>query len=115
MKLNVSAVTVSKALRGHPDILPETTEKVKELADKLGYIPNYMAKNLSARRSNTIGLVVPKIAHLFFASVIESVFDTAFENNYETVLTVSQELAERERKHVLSMLSMRASIRAARR
>ncbi len=106
-KLKVSTVTISKALRNHPDISAETTEKVKELADKLGYMPNMMAKNLSAKKSNTIGLVVPKIAHLFFSSVIESVYDAAFENNYETVLTVSQEQAERERKHILSLLSMK--------
>lgn len=106
-ELGVSKVTVSKALRNHPDISAETTAKVKELADKLGYLPNFMAKNLSSRRSHIIGLVVPKIAHFFFGSVIESVYDTAFENNYEIVLTVSQESAERERKHILSLLSMR--------
>ncbi|MFO7448353.1 MAG: LacI family DNA-binding transcriptional regulator [Ignavibacteriaceae bacterium] len=106
-KLNVSTVTISKALRNHPDISPETTQKVKELAEKLGYMPNYMAKNLSSRKSNIIGLVVPKIAHPFFASVIESVYDAAFDNNYETVLTVSQEQEEREKKHILSLLSMR--------
>jgi LacI family transcriptional regulator len=106
-KLKVSKVTISKALRGHPDISPETTARVKELAERLGYIPNFMAKNLSSRKSNIIGLVVPKIAHMFFASVIETVYDTAFENNYETVLTVSQEQAEREKKHILSLLSMR--------
>lgn len=106
-KLGVSKVTISKALRNHPDISRETTLKVKALAEKLGYLPNFMAKNLSSRKSNTIGLVVPKIAHFFFGSVIESIYDTAFENNYETVLTVSQESAERERKHILSLLSMR--------
>jgi len=106
-ELGVSKVTISKALRNHPDISRETTMKVKELAEKLGYMPNFMAKNLSSRRSNTLGLVVPKIAHFFFGSVIESVYDTAFANNYETVLTVSQESAERERKHILSLLSMR--------
>lgn len=106
-KLGVSKVTISKALRDHPDISPSTTAKVKELADKLGYMPNYMAKNLSSRKSNIIGLVIPKIAHVFFSSVIESVYNTAFENNYETVLTVSQELADREKRHILSLLSMR--------
>lgn len=106
-KLKVSKVTISKALRNHPDISPATTAKVKQLADKLGYMPNYMAKNLSARKSNTIGLVIPKIAHLFFSSVIESIYDTAFDNNYEIFLTVSQEQSERERKHIMSLLSMR--------
>jgi len=106
-KLKVSKVTVSKALRDHPDISPETKLKVKALAEKLGYMPNYMAKNLSSRKSHIIGLVVPKIAHLFFGSIIESVYDTAFENNYEIILTVSQESVEREKKHIMSLLSMR--------
>ena len=106
-KLGVSKVTISKALRNHPDISDATKMKVKALAEKLGYMPNYMAKNLSSRKSNIIGLVVPKIAHLFFGSIIESIYDTAFENNYEIILTVSQESSEREKKHIMSLLSMR--------
>ena len=106
-ELNVSKVTISKALRDHPDISYATKAKVKALAEELGYMPNIMARNLSSRRSNTIGLVVPKIAHVFFASIIEAIYDAAFENNYEIVLTVSQEKAYREKKHILSLLSMR--------
>ncbi|MDP2301755.1 MAG: LacI family DNA-binding transcriptional regulator [Ignavibacteria bacterium] len=106
-KLNVSKVTISKALRDHPDISIEMKRKVNLLADELGYVPNFLAKNLSSRKSNIIGLVVPKIAHFFFGSIIESVYDTAFKNNYEIVLTVSQEMAARERKHILSLLSMK--------
>lgn len=106
-RLNVSNVTVSKALRNHPDISSETKARVKELAEKLGYVPNLMARNLSSRRSNTIGLVVPKIAHIFFSTVIEAVYDTAFKNNYEIVLTISQEHADREFFHIQSLLSMK--------
>lgn len=106
-KLKVSKVTVSKALRNHPDISDETKSKVKALAERMGYVPNFMAKNLSARKSNIIGLVVPKLAHFFFGSVIESVYNSAFENDYETVITVSQESAEREKRHLQSLLSMR--------
>ncbi|MFZ0455270.1 MAG: LacI family DNA-binding transcriptional regulator [Ignavibacteriaceae bacterium] len=106
-KLNVSKVTVSKALRGHPDISYETTQKVKTVAKELGYTPNFMARNLSSKSSHTIGLVVPKIAHYFFGSVIESIYEAALENNYEIILTVSQENAEREENHIRSLLSMR--------
>lgn len=106
-RLGVSKVTVSKALRNHPDISVETRRKVKELADELGYIPNFLAKNLSSRRSNIIGLVVPKIAHFFFGSIIESIYNEAFKKNYEILLTVSREMAAQERKHILSLLSMK--------
>ena len=106
-KLNVSKVTVSKALRGHPDISFETAQKVKAAAKELGYTPNFMARNLSSKSSHTLGLVVPKIAHYFFGSVIESIYEAALESNYEIILTVSQENAEREKKHIQSLLSMR--------
>ncbi|HEX7574143.1 MAG TPA: LacI family DNA-binding transcriptional regulator [Bacteroidota bacterium] len=106
-RLDVSRVTVSKALRGHPDISLEMTKRVRKVADDLGYSPNIIARSLSSRRSNMIGLVVPKIAHFFFGSVIESVYNTAFEHNIEMILTVSQENAERERKHLQTLVSMR--------
>ena len=106
-KLHVSSVTVSKALRGHPDISAETSKRVKETAKELGYVPNFMARNLSSRHSKTIGVIVPKIVHFFFSSVIESIYDAAFENGYEIILTVSQENPERETLHIQTLLSMR--------
>lgn len=106
-KVKVSSVTVSKALRGHPDISAETARKVRKVAKDLGYVPNFMARNLSSKRSNTIGVIVPKIAHFFFSSVIEAIYDAAFEHNYEIILTVSQENTEREITHIQSLLAMR--------
>ncbi len=105
-KLNVSIVTVSKALRGHPDISKETKKLVRRVAEELGYTPNFAARNLSSHRSRTIGVIVPKIAHFFFGSVIEAIYDAAFTNNYDIALTVSQENAEREKKHVETLLAM---------
>ncbi|MFH1197255.1 MAG: LacI family DNA-binding transcriptional regulator [bacterium] len=106
-RLNVSTVTVSKALRNHPDISIDTIKRIKIVAEELGYTPNFMARNLSSRRSNMIGVVVPKIAHHFFSSMIENIYNFAFEHNYEIILTVSQENAEREKKHVQTLLSMK--------
>lgn len=106
-RLNVSRVTVSKALRGHPDISQEMTARVHKVADDMGYIPNIIARSLSSRRSGMVGLVVPKIAHFFFGSLIEGVYNAAFESNCETILTVSQENPERELKHLRTLVSMR--------
>jgi LacI family transcriptional regulator len=106
-KLSVSRVTVSKALRGHPDISADMTKRVRKAADEFGYTPNIFARSLSSRRSGMLGLVVPKIAHFFFGSVIEGVYDTALANKYETILTVSQENPEREKMHLQTLMSMR--------
>ncbi|TFH02233.1 MAG: LacI family transcriptional regulator [Calditrichales bacterium] len=106
-KLNVSKVTVSKALRDHPDISQETKRIVREMAALLGYTPNFVARNLSSRKSNTIGLVVPKIAHHFFATAVETIYSIAFNRGYEIMMAVSQENAEFEIKHIQTLLSMR--------
>ncbi len=106
-KLNVSTVTISKALRNHPDISAKTKKLVVDTAEEMGYTPNYMARNLSSKKTNTIGVVVPKIAHFFFGSIIESLYDLAFKNNYEIILMVSQENSEREKKHIQTLLSMK--------
>ena len=106
-KLQVSKVTISKALRDHPDISLETKQRVRTLATKLGYTPNYQARNLSSQKSGTIGLVVPKIAHHFFATAIETIYELALQNDYEVILMVSQENAQREALHIQTLLSMR--------
>lgn len=106
-RLRISSVSVSKALRGHPDISAETTAKIKKVAMEMGYVPNFMARRLSARHSQTVGVIVPKIAHFFFSKVIQAIYDAAFENKYEILLMVSQENAEREALHLQTLLSMR--------
>ena len=60
-KLNVSVMTVSKALRGHSDISPETTRKVLEIAERHAYVPNLLAKELLKRKSDVIGFIFPDI------------------------------------------------------
>ncbi len=106
-RLKVSKVTVSKALRDHPDISSEKKDLIRETAQEMGYTPNYFARNLSSRKSNTIGLVVPKIAHNFFATAIETIYSVAFDHGYEIMMAVSQEDAFYEQTHINTLLSMR--------
>ncbi|MBN1543813.1 LacI family DNA-binding transcriptional regulator [candidate division KSB1 bacterium] len=106
-RLGISKTAVSKALRDHPDIGAQTKARVRQIAAELGYTPNFIARNLSSRRSHTIGLVVPKIAHSFFADAVEAIHATASENGYEIIMAVSQEDAETEALHLQTLLSMR--------
>lgn len=106
-KLGVSTITVSKALRGHPDISKSTAELIKKTADELGYSPNFMARSLAARKSNTIGVVLPQIDHHFFSSIIDHIYNFALEKQYQAFLTVSHESAEMQKKQIQALLSMR--------
>ncbi len=106
-KLNVSKVTVSKALRDHPDISQDMKEKIKAVATEIGYVPNFIARNLSSKKSRIIGLIVPKIAHNFFAVCIEAIYQAAYAAEYDIIMTVSQENPENEAKHIQTLLAMR--------
>ncbi|MDZ7694922.1 MAG: LacI family DNA-binding transcriptional regulator [Balneolaceae bacterium] len=106
-RLDITKVSVSKALRDHPDISTETRKKVKKMADKMGYRPNLVARSLTSNKTNTIGVIVPKIAHPFFSSVIQGVYQAALDTDYEVILGISMEDAELERRHIQSMLEMR--------
>ncbi len=106
LRLNVTKVTVSKALRNHPDISDNTKQKVKEIADQLGYRPNLLARSLTSSRSKTIGVVVPKIAHNFFAHIVAGIQKHANANGYEIVLKLSEESEKLENKHIEGLLSM---------
>lgn len=59
--VGVSINTVSHALRGKPDISPETAKRIKDAAAALGYRPNLHARSLVLRKSFTIGLAVTEI------------------------------------------------------
>ncbi|MEX0779427.1 MAG: LacI family DNA-binding transcriptional regulator [Balneolales bacterium] len=104
--LNLTKVSVSKALRNHPDISESTKEKVKEVAKSVGYRPNLIARSLTSSKSRTLGVVVPKIAHNFFAHAIAGIQKHAAGEGYGIVLTVSEESAELEKKHIESLVSM---------
>ena len=63
--LNISASTVSRALKDHPDISRETKEAVNNLAAKLRYKPNAVALSLKNSKTNTIGVIIPEVVHFF--------------------------------------------------
>lgn len=106
-RLGITKVTVSKGLRDHPDISEATRRLVKETAAEMGYSPNLLARSLSAQKTYTLGVVVPKIAHTFFSSVIDAIQDEATAQGYGILLAVSNERADLERQHIDRLLAMR--------
>jgi len=105
--LNLSRVTVTKALKDHPDIATETIRKVKDKALEMGYIPDFIGRSLSSRRTHTIGIVIPKIAHSFFSYSIEKIYEAARERGYNIIPMVSFEDSEKELENIRTLLSMR--------
>ncbi len=80
--LNVSISTVSRALKDHPDVSPDTKKRVRELADLLDYEPNAFAVNLRKKHSNIFGVIVPEIGNFFYHSFIQAIEEEARRIGY---------------------------------
>jgi LacI family transcriptional regulator len=106
-KLGVSRITVSKALRDHPDISVEMKEKVKNAVEELGYSPNLIAKQLTLQKTFTLGIVVPDLENSFFSFLVDSIIDAATERDYHIILTVSREKEENENRNIRNLIGMR--------
>jgi DNA-binding LacI/PurR family transcriptional regulator len=92
----VSRATVSRTF-SRPELLtPETIDRVRTIATRLGYAPNQVARALSTGRSGNIALIVPDIANPFFPPLIRAAQARADHAGYAVFLGDSDEKPERE-------------------
>lgn len=105
--LNISPATVSRGLKDHPGIHKDTKKRILDAARKMGYQQNAFASNLRRKSSNTIGVIVPRLASYFMASVISGMEKVANEHGYNLIISQSQESARREIDSVSAMFNSR--------
>lgn len=105
--LGVSAITVSKALRNHPDISAGTRERIMRRVRELNYHPNFAARTMVTGKTFAIGLVVPDLVHPFFGEIARGLTDTVRERGFDLIIACSEEEAEMENQAVAKMLARR--------
>ena len=66
----VSIATVSRVVNGRGDVSDETRELVQRVVRERGYSVNRTARGLSAGRTGFVGVTVPKVAPVFFSSIL---------------------------------------------
>jgi LacI family transcriptional regulator len=96
-ELNLAVSTVSRALRDSHEISPKTKERVRALAEKLGFQPNPHASSLRQNKSKTIAVVIPEIENNFFSQVINGIESVAPEKGYHVLIYLTHEDYVRER------------------
>src|SRR5712692_11311782 len=89
-KLGLSAMTVSRALTGSTEIKERTRQRVLQCAKALGYQPNRWARSLVTKRSSIIGVVIPDIAHSFFAEITTGIEESLEKAGYDLLLCHSR-------------------------
>jgi LacI family transcriptional regulator len=91
--------TVSRALNPATEALvrDETVQRVRQVAEELGYRPNPLARGLKTNRSYTIGVIVPDIQNPLFPPIIRGLDDRLGEAGYTPLIANTDNDPVRER------------------
>src|SRR5690606_9748649 len=103
--LNMSVSTVSKALNDSHEISEETKKRVREYAQQHNYQPNIIAQILKTGKTNTIGVILPKMSSPFESQMLEGIQNTASVNNCRVVIMNSMENEAVERTSITEMIA----------
>ena len=83
----VGVSTVSRAINNHPDINPETKQKILNAIQEYGYIPNNSARNLKRVDAKAIAVLVKGISNPFFTNMIKVVEGECKKRHYAMELS----------------------------
>ncbi|MNB88712.1 HTH-type transcriptional regulator MalR [compost metagenome] len=106
-RAGVSVSTVSRVLSGHANVREETSRKVRQTMEELGYTPNIIAQNLVSRSTRCVCVLLPDTAeiwpaNLYFMEVIRGIVLGAGKLGYDIQLASSD--GEREELEAVSRL-----------
>lgn len=84
---NVSVATVSNILNNKPGASERTRQLVLEMAEKMEYTPNIVAKNLKMQKTRSIGVIAEDMTIFSIPDIIDGITDHCQEVDYQILLT----------------------------
>jgi LacI family transcriptional regulator len=111
-RLGLSVSTVSRVLHAKPDeqlraASEATVARIRTLADELGYRPNPHATSLRTRRSNLVGVLVPRLSDIVLATIYEGIEEAASEHGLSTFVTNTRDIPAVQRARTEMVLARR--------
>jgi LacI family transcriptional regulator len=103
----VSIATASKALNGRDQVHPETRQRVLEIAQRISFTPNTLARGLLAGRSGTVGLLTNDLEGRFSIPILKGAEDAFGAGKISVFLCDSRGDAIRESYHLEALLGRR--------
>lgn len=82
----VSTSTVSLVLNNKGYVSAATRAKVEAAVQELHYVPSEVGRNLSLNRTNLIGVIIPDVAHPFFAALLHEIEIALYGYGYKTMI-----------------------------
>lgn len=97
-KANVSPSTVSRVLNDSGYVKEETRLKINEAIKEMNYTPSAIARSLSRRETNTVGVIVPDITNAYFGEIIQGISHVAEANDLNIIFYNTDNNLEKEIK-----------------
>ena len=94
----VSSAAVSRYFN-HGYISEQKRESIRKVVEKTGYRPSIQAQTLRTKKTNMIGVIVPKIASGSIGKVVEGILSELNRKGYQMLLAVAQNDPEMELKY----------------
>lgn len=104
-----SASTASRALSGRGYVSAEARDRLREAAERLGYVPNASARTLKQRTSRVVGVAVSDLGNQFYANLAAGIEHTLREADYQMVLVSDNSDQTQELACARTFLAMRAA------
>lgn len=101
----VSTATVSRCLNTPDRVVERTRKKVMSAVEALGYAPNFAARVMAAKRSNTIGAIIPTMENAIFARGLQAFQDELYRHGYTLIVASSAYQPDIESEQVRTLVS----------
>lgn len=102
---NVSTATVSRCLNTPERVVEATRKRVMAAVDQLAYTPNFGARAMAAKRSYTIGAIIPTMENAIFARGLQAFQEELSRRGYTLLVASSAYRPELEQEHVRNLVA----------
>jgi transcriptional regulator with XRE-family HTH domain len=104
-RAGVSVATVSKSLNGRPDVSAATRERVRQVADELGFSPNPQARSLPTGRTFAVGLLTTDVYGRFSLPLLLGAEDEFGADDVAVILSDTRDDPEREKRLLRNLMA----------
>lgn len=102
----ISVATVSRVINQKDGVTPETTRKVLDAIERLGYQPNVWGRNLRRGESQVVLVLVPNVSNPYYAPIIAGAEDTLSAAGYSIMLCITN-MDQNRRRHYIDLMRKR--------
>ncbi len=97
----VSAATASRALNDSEyPVSPQIRQKVREMAEQMGYMSNLTTRSLKQKIQKNIGLVIPNLSNPFYQQAVIGISDVLMKTTYNLIFCNTMHSVEQEQRYL---------------